>query len=622
MFADIVPIIRLPKRQRVFTYQIPDDWETLKPGTLVRAPWRSKTVDGIVVSTSATSEIKRTLTLLTRHEEIPSWTQAHLETFTAYAERLYCSYPDLASQFLPDVPKRSSAKVAIAPTLEAPATTMTLKPAVLEELRSALSDEKNQAQLLHANHASERIAFYHLLVRRHKGQVLILVPTKQDAEEIAASLKQQYAEEVLVSTAQTGKHASWAEWQAVRDATKRIIIATRSGTMLPCRSLSCIAIDQEERPEHAQWEAHPRYDARDIALSLAKKLDIPLWAISHTPRIQMTYAQRHILSSEIPPAQTIIHHTKNVLDDATEEAALECIRSGKSVLFVTPHKARARTLRCLDCQQGFPCPRCRHPLVEADDQRLHCPSCGADNAKPLACPRCKSLSIKSFGQGVVGLAEALRKYKSAPVSVIQSTTDLADIDLSNPQFIVSTPYTCKRILSAPHAPLGLVVLFHPEGVLFTPTHAANELYYRLIHWHRMFAQDYEGARFLVQSGLSLGHPLHTTIIQNDYAAFEKTELAQRKARLLPPFSTLILVSAATDDAHRQQTAEQITTILNPLKSPMTSVLGPRHVLQQKGAVELRWLIRTTETQRPNLDKTMNSVYNSCNITINPERSVF
>ena len=186
MFADIVPIIRLPKRQRVFTYRIPDDWAALQPGTLVRAPWRSKAVDGIVVSTSPVTNIKRTHILLKRHEATPSWTTAHLDAFTECAERLYCSYPDLASQFLPDVPKRGPAKPTITPTNELPVTPMTLKPAALEALRSALADEKKNPNL-QTNPASERLAYYHLLVRRHAGQVLILVPAKQDAEEIAAS---------------------------------------------------------------------------------------------------------------------------------------------------------------------------------------------------------------------------------------------------------------------------------------------------------------------------------------------------------------------------------------------------------------------------------------------------
>jgi primosomal protein N' (replication factor Y) len=274
----------------------------------------------------------------------------------------------------------------------------------------------------------------------------------------------------------------------------------------------------------------------------------------------------------------------------------------------------------MDCQQAFVCGRCRHPLFETADS-LRCPSCNTQGEKPLACPRCKSLAIRSFGLGAQALAEVLTAYNRAPVVMLQGEEPLTETQLLTPSFIVSTPYACKRLLAIPHAPIGCVILFHPESLLFAPTHTANELYYRLIHWHRMYAHDYEQSTVLVQSGLTLGHPLHTTVAQNDYATFLESEIALRRSWLLPPFGTMIHLSISATDEERESLSLNVSERLKALNTKTLSVIGPR-VLPGREAIEIHWLIRTTDTSLPNLDKTLESIYNRTIITVNPERSSF
>ncbi|MBI4121919.1 MAG: hypothetical protein HY461_01165 [Parcubacteria group bacterium] len=625
MFADVIPLLRLPKRQRVFTYRIPDDWDASRlVGSLVRMPWRQQIVDGVVVSISRTTPIKRTQTLLALHDPQPSWSKAQVRAFLACADRLYCSYADLALQFLPQIPKRMSGKTKTdeaAPALTTSAGThdaATLKKTALTQLKNILQTEKREAQLLRVNHAGERLAFYRLLAKRHSGQILILAATKQDVEEIVSALSTNHGDEVIDPETSGGKQAQWRDWQAIRDVKKRIIVATRSGVMLPCRNLSCIAIDQEERPEHAQWEAQPRYDSRTIAATLAREAKIPLWLVSYCPRVATagTYSLQS-LATDIPLMRTVVHANGSTLAGLTETTVLAQIQAGKSVLFITPHKARSRAMRCLDCQQSFNCGRCKHPLLEAKNV-LHCPTCRTNHPIPTACPRCHGLAIRSYGPGVEGLAALLATYQRAPVVTMESGSD-ATADLSKPCLIISTPYACKQLASQPHAAIGLVVLFHPESVLFSPTYAANEGYYRFIHWHRLFAHDYEHAPLLVQSGLPLDHPLHTTIVQNNYAAFLASETKMRRGLHLPPFGTLIEISLTAKETEQSSTDKNLSQRLKVLNTATTAVLGPRLAPLPRGQIELHWLIRTSNKTLPPLDKILDSIYNSCIITINPEK---
>jgi primosomal protein N' len=623
MFVDVVPILRLPKRQRVFTYSIPEQTGVPKPGSLVRIPWRKQKIDGIVLTISTSSPIKNIQPILSTQESTPSWTPAHVKTFIECADRLYCSYSDLASQFLPAIPKRATKAAPVdAPDLVmALGATAKLSSSALEQLQTLVAMKRQGHQLLRINHAGERFAFYRLLAKQHQGQILVLAPTRQDAEEIAASLRANNADKVFLPNPKAGKHEQWNDWQAVRDGNYRIIVTTRSGILLPCQNLSCLIIDQEERPEHAQWEAQPRYDSRELALSLATNQGIPIWSTAYCPRVQTAASTpTHAIQGELPPLHTVIHTKRNPIEEATEQAAFEHIDSGKSVLFVTPHKARARTMRCMDCQQAFVCGRCRHPLFETATS-LRCPSCNTQGEKPLACPRCKSLAIRSFGLGMQGLAETLTAYKRAPVVTLQGEDSLAESQLLTPNFIVSTPYACKRLLAIPHAPIGCVILFHPESLLFSPTHTANELYYRLIHWHRMYAHDYEQSTVLVQSGLTLGHPLHTTVAQNDYASFLESEIALRRSWLLPPFGTMIHLSISATDEERESLSASVSERLKSLNTKTLSVIGPR-VLPGRDAIEIHWLIRTTDKILPNLDKTLETIYNRTIITVNPERNSF
>src|SRR5690606_28990876 len=147
----------------------------------------------------------------------------------------------------------------------------------------------------------------------------------------------------------------WEAWQRVK--TSRIVISTRSGVFLPVADLGWIIIDQDDQPEHKQWEAAPHYDARDSARRLAETSGAGLLKTAAVPRIETTDPRDYQQSqAALIPVQTVIHSGKELLHPDIVDPLQTTIANGKSCLVICTHKGAHRLLRCLDCQHRWICP--------------------------------------------------------------------------------------------------------------------------------------------------------------------------------------------------------------------------------------------------------------------------
>ena len=78
------------------------------------------------------------------------------------------------------------------------------------------------------------------------------------------------------------------QWQRIKENKAKIVIGARSAIFAPVEDLGIILIDEEHDSSYKS-DMTPRYNAKDIALFLAKQNNIPLVLGSATPDVTTFY---------------------------------------------------------------------------------------------------------------------------------------------------------------------------------------------------------------------------------------------------------------------------------------------------------------------------------------------
>lgn len=604
MYADVIPFTRIPKPAQAFTYLVPDALRgQIRIGQFVEVPWRGSKQFGVISAMRETSPIPRVSPLLRVIEDNPSWDASVLAILTTLADVLHVSWSLMARSFAPTIPQR---KRVVAPAVSANMQNLaTLSRQQIEPIKALAQNTQSASLIFKFRQHGERLFLYRELCAQaleKDGQILFLMPQIDDALQLQSYLSAYYAEGITVWDAQAPANEQWRRWQACHHSP--IIITTRSGVFLPAPRLSCLVIDQDDMPEHKQWEAAPHYDARMCASMRASAAKARLVRTAIVPRVE-TISSGDLTESTavLAPVETIFHNAQALLSDRVTEALSETIANRGSAILICTHKARARLLRCLDCQHRWLCPSCSTPLQEQDNQ-LRCPVCERAEPIPAFCPTCRSQRIRAYGPGLEQVQAHLQQTMAAPV-LRWDADEQTEPDTSKPHLIISTPYACKPLLA--NSAYKTLILFHPESTLFHPDFRANEQYYHLTHFHRVGFHHRERT-MIIQTSLPIDHPWHAYVVQDQYQPFAKQELSLRHKLQYPPYAFMIKY------IYRGRASEEISAITTRLRRQHTYIAGPFH---QRRPAATYWVTKVVQLQDAKLDNPQDSVYNKLVIDVNP-----
>src|SRR5574340_743742 len=110
MFAEIIPLARLPKNLSSFDYEIPKNFPgQIKIGQMVKIPFRGKNVGGIVIAikekpTGNIGVIKKIIKILDQGENLDA---VHLSILRWMAEYYLVSPALILKTFLPEPPQKT-----------------------------------------------------------------------------------------------------------------------------------------------------------------------------------------------------------------------------------------------------------------------------------------------------------------------------------------------------------------------------------------------------------------------------------------------------------------------------------------------------------------------------------
>ena len=270
---------------------------SLKAGSRVKVSLGSKKIFGVVLETTdkikENLEISRIKPILEVFKD-PPLSSSRLEWLKWMSE--YYHYPIglIANKSFSSLKE----KVLKTPQDQSPlssilsqAKTLSLNEEQQKTLEALAERRGFKVHLLHGVTGSGKTEIYKALIKQSlkKGkQSLLLLPEIFLISQMIQRFLEDFPRQVAVIHSQLTPRQQSDMWWNLLKERKKILIGTRSALFCPLPSLDLIVVDEEHAGSFKQEEKF-QYHARDSAIMLAKKLDIPIVLGSATPSLTSWY---------------------------------------------------------------------------------------------------------------------------------------------------------------------------------------------------------------------------------------------------------------------------------------------------------------------------------------------
>lgn len=551
MYAKVFPILRLPRRFRVFDYSIPDG-TSVSIGDVIQIPFRHRTVLGVVKSIGESTSEKRVLDItsgsigftvseidLTRIETIASEIGQSVSSILNVAYEGLSPYPPSK-----DFPSRKNneniGQSKASPKIDL--ETIASVHAVIDRLKAdraiALAcDDETFCVLAHA------------MCKTVADQIVILVPRERDARFIAGMLSQFTP---LILTGKIPPRDRNRILRSWRNGDTRILVGTRQSVLMAPQSLGAVLVYQSGCEDHGSPLRNPHIDSVRVAEALAKSAGSIFVSADVFPAPSATLPLLVANDGADPALIDVVHKGENSPYPLISQTLLESVKlalqSQKKVLLSFNRKGVAKRIECKACGHVPFCGTCGSlPMVRLDD--LLCTACGTEMWRPTACPACGSSKIGLKSIGGAKIADDLHKaFPEATIGHIQK----GRIDRSA-DIVLATEFFFSSVVE-PFAAYNFGVIAEILGDLsFTPgDYRGAEITARKIARLRHLAHR-EHAECLIQT---LTRDRLQSLLGAEYV--NRVELEARKKYSLPPFGVVVEFEGATRESLPPDIASRVS----------------------------------------------------------------
>ncbi|MEK7481211.1 MAG: primosomal protein N' [Patescibacteria group bacterium] len=466
MYAQVVPLRRMPRALSVLDYGIPRGM-TVYPGALVRIPLRKRTDFGIVHAMTEQTRVTKGI------HDIESVTFPHLLS----AQQLALA-EDIARRYATPL---TLTIVACCPPLQPrKLAAATLVPFVTPPKHGF------ERRYVWYRNSEEKKRWFGEHWPRENEQTLIIVPEKwhlREWEDIVGSH--------TTITSDLSPKEYFKQYFAIRNGETAVVLGTKSALFAPFHNLRHVIVDFEHSPHHKNWDQAPRYHARDAAIRLAELWQCPVTVMSHTPSVESAMhlaAHASMRAAHATRALTIVdlaeeYKKKNfgIFSDAAQEALHRAAEERKDIVALVHRRGAYTTVACRECGRVERCANCTLPLIYHErDQQLHCHPCHRTQPLRELCAFCKGPHVAFRGAGTQAVETALREALcDTPYTIhrIDGDTDVPHFNVERPAAVVGTSRALSHVR---WGRVGLVCANDIDGFLALPEYRATAEFVGLI----------------------------------------------------------------------------------------------------------------------------------------------
>ena len=437
---------------------------------------------------------------------------------------------------------------------------------------------KKNVTLLHGVTSSGKTEIYIHLIQQaldRQQQVLYLLP------EIALTVQMMERLQRVFGCRLGIYHSKYSDAERVEIWQKQlsrhpydVILGARSAVFLPFQRLGLVIVDEEHETSYKQQEPSPRYHARSTAIMLAAlnsstpDSSTPKVLLgTATPSVETYYNattgkyglvelfQRY-KGIELPEIQVVdikdLQHRKMMNGPFSPLLLLkvrEALARGEQAILFQNRRGYAPMIECKQC--GW-VPRCQHCDVSLTFHRnlnqLSCHYCGYTYQVPTECPACGCKELQTRGYGTEKIEDQVRDiFPEARISRMDLDTTrtrhayeriINDFSAGRTNLLIGTQMISKGL---DFDRVSVVGILNADTMLNYPDFRAYEHAFMMMSQvsGRAGRKGHRGLVILQTKSPDL--PVIQQIVDNDYAAFFRSVLDERRQFRYPPYCRLAYV---------------------------------------------------------------------------------
>ncbi len=502
---------------------------------------------------------------------------------------------------------------------------------VLTEISNALDANAYATFLLHGVTGSGKTQVYIEAIRRARSAgkaAIVLVPEISLTPQIVRRFKSYFGDDVAVMHSRMSAGERYDVWRLARSGKVHIVIGARSAIFAPLSDIGLIVVDEEHEASYKQFDAMPRYHARDVAVVRALHAGAVVLLGSATPSAESYYnaisgkyrlleMPERVDSAQMPRIDIVDMTTERkrvfeaIKKDVQEKKSefpkrlpdssisnmlrweiAERMKKREGVILLQNRRGFSHVVECFDCGHVEKCDNCDVTLTyHATKKHLRCHYCGFVKKPPSVCPDCKGFEIRFHAFGTQQVHEELQKL--FPDSKIlrmdlDTTTRKGAHDKILMQFgngeadiLLGTQMVAKG-LDFPR--VTLVGVISADTQMLLPDFRSSERTFQLLTQVAGRSGRAKLAGEVIIQTMQPNHYSLKHVVAHDFPGFYKEELAYRQELDYPPFSRIVLVEfkgARENDAHHhakkfaeylaQQHIEHHSILLGPAEAAIPRV---------------------------------------------------
>ena len=425
--------------------------------------------------------------------------------------------------------------------------------------------------LLHGVTSSGKTEVYIHLIKEiiEEGkQVLFMLPEIVLTAQLTDRLKRVFGDRLGVY------HSRYSDAERVEvyqkmlsDKPFDIIVGVRSSIFLPFKNLGLVIIDEEHETSFKQQDPAPRYQARNVALVLAKTAKAKTLLGSATPSLESYYnaktgkyglVQLHkrygnVQLPEIEVVNMREMSRKKMMNGPFTPQLLERIRKallqGKQIILFQNRRGYAPMMECKTCGWVPRCQKCDVSLtLHRNMRQLTCHYCGANYPIPLKCPNCEEQNLMNKGYGTERIEECLQNiFPTARIARMDLDTTrsrlhyeqiISDFQHFKTDILVGTQMVTKGL---DFERVSVVGILNASTMLNQPDFRSYEHAFQMMEQvaGRAGRKDEQG--HVVLQTLDVEASAIKQVVQHDYLAMYKEQMQERELFNYPPYCRLIYV---------------------------------------------------------------------------------
>ncbi len=459
--------------------------------------------------------------------------------------------------------------------------------AVIHEL---FAEGEYRSCLLHGVTGSGKTQVYIEAIRTATNQgktAIVLVPEISLTPQIVRRFKLYLDEDVAVMHSRMSVRERYDAWRMIQRGRYRVVIGARSAVFAPLRNLGVIVVDEEQEASYKQYDAVPKYHARDVALMRASYCRAVVILGSATPSMESYYNARsgkyilielpervdraklpHIGIVDMTEERRRAHEAYRVslrverksgarppkltfgtLSPYLKEKIADRLQKQQGVILLQNRRGFAPYLECLDCGQVEQCANCNVSLTyHLVRKQMRCHYCGSVRPVPDECAQCRGRSLEVRGIGTQRVEEELkREFPSARILRMDLDTTagrgshdriLKTFMQGSADLLLGTQMVAKG-LDISH--VTLVGVISADTQMRLPDFRSSERTFQLLTQvaGRAGRRSIEGEVIIQTSQLQ--HYCFKYVLEHDFVGFYEEELEMRRELCYPPFGRLALV---------------------------------------------------------------------------------